>query len=125
MFTNSMWIQNNYRKIKNPVKYDNTDNHLQSEFDNTYDFKFQKKNYEQITEKTAKYNLYPFEIYASTRANKMMFVIIFNNPNLIWYKYEGTGYGSCQNYIYWKNQKFTVGEFLKFSSSKLDELFLD
>ena len=99
MFTNKTWITNGDRKVKNPAKYQNVTDVYQGNLQINHDWKHQTENFIAIKASLEQFNIYPTEIYLSNRAGKSSFVLCFTDPNIIWNKYEGEGYGSGQNYI--------------------------
>lgn len=123
MFTNSQWISNEHKKIKNPVKYPNTANKYQGIIPDDFDFKYQKENFDNIKLSLQPFNINPTEIYYATRQNKPIFVVCFDNPNIFWQKYEGESYGSGQNYIYWKKHKINTTIWLTFAPDELIQIF--
>jgi hypothetical protein len=123
MFTNSQWISNEFKKIKNPVKYPGTANKYQGVLPDDFDFKYQKENYDKIKLSLQPFNINPTEIYYATRANKPIFVVCFDNPNIFWQKYEGEALGSGQNYIYWKSHKINTTVWLTFTSDEIVQIF--
>ena len=125
MFTNSQWISNEFKKIKNPVKYPNTVNRYQGVLPDNFDFKYQKDNFDKIKLSLEQFNINPTEIYYATRANKAIFVLCFDNPNIFWQKYEGEAYGSGQNYIYWKSHKINTTVWTTFTPDEIVQIFND
>ena len=63
------------------------------------------------------------EIYSAKRGSKTVFVVLFNNENFMWQKYEGTTFGSGQNYVYYKEHKINTSIFIDLSHGELIELF--
>ena len=57
------------------------------------------------------------------RADKVIFVVLFNDPDFIWQKYEGIAYGSGQNYIYFREHKIKTSLFMCLTPEELVELF--
>jgi hypothetical protein len=123
MFTNNQWISNEHKKIKNPVKYSGAANKYQGVLLDDFDFKYQKDNFNKIKESLEHFNINPTEIYYATRANKPIFVVCFDNPNIFWQKYEGESYGSGQNYIYWKTHKINTTVWLTFTPDEIVQIF--
>ncbi len=113
MFTDSPWITNGYKKIKNPVKYPGTTQKYQGVLFDGFDFKFQTENFNKIKETLEPFGIKPTEIYFGMRANKPNFVVCFDNPDIMWQKYEGECIGSGQNYIYCKNMRFNTTHWIK------------
>lgn len=66
MFTNSQWISNEYKKIKNPVKYPNTANRYEGILLDNFDFGYQKVNFDKIKQSLEQFNINPTEIYYAT-----------------------------------------------------------
>jgi hypothetical protein len=125
MFTNKAWISNNHKKIKNPVKLTNTTNKFQGLLPPNYDFKFQIINYEKISQSLEPFGIHPTEIYSAERSGKITFVMCFNNPDLLWQKYEGESYGSGQNYIYWKSHKINTTSWVMLDQNDIQQIFND
>jgi hypothetical protein len=119
MFNNQTWISNEYKKIKNPTKFNGTTDKYQGILNNDFDFKYQKDNFEKIKASVEPFGIYPNEIYFANRANKSMFVVTWTNPNLFWYKYEGESYGSGQNYIYWKQNKHNTSRWISYNTDTI------
>jgi len=122
MFTNSTWIKNEHKKIKNPIKYPNSEEIYQGVLLEDFDFKFQKKNYDKIKESLEQFGIFSTEIYYAMRNNKSNFVVCFNDPNLFWHKYEGECLGSGQNYIYWKSHKINTTIWIKLSQDEISQI---
>jgi hypothetical protein len=108
MFTDKTWISNGIKKVKNPAKIPGVNDIYQGPLNGYYDFKFQKENCKKITELLEPHGIHMTEIYSGKRINKVVFVVLFNNPDFIWQKYEGIAYGSGQNYIYFKEHKINT-----------------
>jgi hypothetical protein len=58
-------------------------------------------------------------IYTSKRSGKVTFVILFNDPNFMWQKYEGACFGSTQNYIYYKDQRMNTKQFIELTDQQV------
>lgn len=123
MFTNKSWITNGLKKVKNPATIPGVNNIYQGVLNADFDFKFQKENYENIKNLLEPHGIYMTEIYYATRLGSVVFVVIFNNPDLIWQKYEGRTTGSGQNYVYFKEHKINTSIFTDLSAEELLELF--
>lgn len=124
MFTDNVWISNEFKKTKNPAKILGVNDIYQGVLPQDYDFKFQTKNFTSITNSLAPFDIYPTELYSSYIKGKHTFIVCFSNPNLIWHKYENEGYGSCQNHIYYKSQKIKVTQWIKFTEGQIKQLLL-
>ena len=122
MFTNKMWITNAEKKIKNPTKYLGVNNKYQGPLLPDYDFKFQTNNYLKIKSSLEPFNIYPTEIYSANRVGKSIFVVCFNNPNILWNKYEGEKNGSGQNFIYWNQSKINTTIWLLFNNDEIGQI---
>lgn len=122
MFTNKVWISNDYKKIKNPVKFANTTNKLQGLIPPNYDFKYQTSNYEKIKQSLEPFGIYPTEIYSADRCDKITFIICFSNPDIFWQKYEGESHGSGQNYIYWKSYKINTTLWIMLDQTDIQQI---
>lgn len=123
MFTNKTWITNGTKKIKNPTQIPGVDTIYQGELDEFVNFKHQIENYKKIKELLEPEGIIMTEIYSARRGNKTIFVVLFNNQNFMWQKYEGNAPGSGQNYIYYKEYKINTTIFIDLSHDELVELF--
>lgn len=119
MFTDKLWITNGIKKVKNPVKYQGVTEMYQGQLQPNFDFKHQTTNFQKIKNSLEPFNIYPTEIYSAMRAGKSCFIVGFSNPDiigaepnkapsLVWSKYEGEGYGSGQNFLYYKSHKIST-----------------
>ncbi len=115
MFTDQFWITNGFKKFKNPAKFHLATDIYQGNLPNGYDFKFQTENSNKIRDKLAPHGIHMTQIYTSNRLGEITFVVLFNNPNIIWQKYEGARSGSTRNYIYNKNRKINTEQFIELS----------
>lgn len=123
MFTNNEWIYNQFKKIKNPIKYPGVNQIYQGILPQDFDFKHQEQNFIKIKNSLEQFQIMPTEIYYGLRANKTIFVVCFSDPNIFWHKYEGEKYGSGQNYIYWKDRKFATTQWIKFTPDEILQIF--
>lgn len=123
MFTNCQWISNEFKKIKNPVKYPGVTNKFQGVLPDDFDFEYQTKNFDKIKQSLEPFNIYPTEIYYAKRVGKPIFVVCFDNPNIFWLKYEGECIGSGQNYIWWKSRKINTTDWITYNSDNLLQIF--
>lgn len=123
MFTDKNWITNGCKKVKNPTKIANVNNRFQGVIQEEYDFQHQQNNATKIKELLEPNGILMTEIYSAKRAGKTIFVVLFNNPHLMWQKYEGVAYGSGQNYVYYKEHKINTTLFIDFSPNEILELF--
>jgi len=124
MFTNKTWITNGDRKVKNPAKYQNVTDVYQGNLQINHDWKHQTENFIAIKASLEQFNIYPTEIYLSNRAGKSSFVLCFTDPNIIWNKYEGEGYGSGQNYIYYKSHKIKTTVWICLTYDDINKILL-
>lgn len=122
MFANKAWITNGYKKVKNPTKFVGVTDKYEGVLLPHYDFKYQTENFNKITESLVPHQIFPTEIYSASRAGKTFFVVCFNNPNLFWHKYEGEGYGSGQNFIFWKSQKIATTVWIQYTPEQINQL---
>jgi len=125
MFINKKFITNLHRKVKNPALCIGVNNKYQGQLHQDYNFKYQTNNFLNICKSLELFNIYPTEIYSSMRLGKSVFVVIFNNPNLIWQKYEGKALGSGGNYIYWKSHKINTTVWLSYSQTQIEQILND
>lgn len=123
MFTNTNWITNGCKKVKNPAKIANVNDRFQGTIQENHDFQYQKNNADKIKALLEPNGIFMTEIYSAKRAGKAIFVVLFNNPHIMWQKYEGEGYGSGQNYIYYKEQKIHTTLFVDLTPTEILELF--
>lgn len=123
MFTDKTWITNGCKKVKNPVKVPNVNYRYQGILQEDYDFQHQKNNADKIKGLLEPNGIFMTEIYFAKRAGKNIFVVTFNNPHLLWQKYEGVAYGSGQNYIYYKEHKINTTLFIDLTPGEILELF--
>ncbi len=123
MFANKTWITNGEKKVKNPVKYQGVTGIYQGQLEPNYDFKHQTGNFIAIKKSLEHVQVHPTEIYSSERAGKSSFVVCFSNPDIFWNKYEGEGYGSGQNYIYYKSFKIKTTIWICLTSDDIDKIF--
>jgi hypothetical protein len=123
MFTNKTWITNGVKKVKNPAQIPDVNNIYQGVLDEFVDFKFQTENYKKIKELLEPHNIFMTEIYSARRENKTIFVVMFNNGDFMWQKYEGKAVGSGQNYVYYKAHRINTTIFTDLSPEELVELF--
>jgi hypothetical protein len=93
MFTNKNWITNGCKKVKNPAKIARVSDRFQGIIQGNYDFQHQQNNAEKIKGLLEPNGIMMTEIYFGKRAGKAIFVVLFNNPHIMWQKYEGEGYG--------------------------------
>lgn len=123
MFTDKTWITNGYKKVKNPAKIPGVNNIYQGVLNPDFDFKFQKENYKNIKNLLEPHGIHMTEIYYAKRLGTVVFVVLFNNPDFIWQKYEGRACGSGQNYIFFKKHKINTTIFTDLSIEEIFELF--
>ena len=123
MFTNKTWITNGVKKVKNPAQIPGVGTIYQGELDEYVDFKQQTENYKKIKELLEPEGIVMNEIYSAKRGSKTVFVVLFNNENFMWQKYEGNACGSGQNYVYYKEHKINTSIFTDLSHDELIELF--
>ncbi len=119
MFTNHLWISNDYRKIKNPTRHYGTTQKYQGILNPDFDFKYQTDNFIKIKTSLEQFGIFPTEIYYALRANKPIFLVCFDNPNIFWQKYEGTTIGSGQNYIYIGPYKINTTVWIELTPDKI------
>ena len=126
MFANKTWITNGtdkvYKKVKNPAKYPDVTDKYEGPLVSGFDFKHQTANWEKIKTSLEPWQIYPTEIYFANRAGKSSFVVLFSNPDIIWNKYEGEGYGSGQNLIYFKDKKIKTTLWITYSEQKIGQI---
>ena len=125
MFTNKIWISNGSKKVKNPVKYQGVTDIYQGQVPLNYDWKFQTTNFNAIVNSLAQYGITPTELYSASRAGKSSFVLCFSNPDIIWNKYEGEGFGSGQNFIYYKSHKIKTTIWIILTNDDISRIFAD
>jgi hypothetical protein len=122
MFIDQIWISNGFKKVKNPAKVPQVTDIYQGNLPNSYNFKFQTENCNKIREKLEPHGIHMTEIYTSKRSGKVTFVILFNNPNFMWQKYEGVGFGSTQNYIYYKDHRINTKQFIELTNEQVSQI---
>ena len=122
MFANKTWISNGTKKVKNPVKYQGVTNTYQGQIPPDYDWKFQIGNFQAISNSLVPHGIQPTEIYTATRAGKSSFTVCFSNPDIIWNKYEGEGYGSGQNFIYYKGHKIKTTIWICLTNGDIEQI---
>jgi len=89
MFTNKNWITNGCKKVINPAKIARVSDRFQGIIQENYDFQHQQNNAEKIKGLLEPNGIMMTEIYSGKRAGKAIFVVLFNNPHIMWQKYEG------------------------------------
>ena len=124
MFTDKTWITNGSKKVKNPTKIAGTNTKYQGVLNEDYDFHHQTENFNKIKELLEPHQIYGTEIYSAKRVGKNIFTVLFNNPHLMWQKYEGQGFGSGQNYIFYKEHKIKTTLFVDLTPDEINELFI-
>ena len=123
MFTNKTWISNGLKKVKNPVKYQGVTDKYQGQIPQNFDWKFQTGNFQAISNSLQPFGIYPTEMYSATRAGKSSFTVCFSNPDIIWNKYEGEGYGSGQNFLYYKEHKIKTTIWICLTNEDIGRIF--
>jgi hypothetical protein len=123
MFANKTWISNGSKKVKNPVKYQGVTDIYQGQFLPNYDWKHQTENFNSIVNSLQPLGIYPTELYSASRAGKSSFTVCFSNPEIIWNKYEGEGYGSGQNFIYYKSYKINTTIWVGLTHEEIKRIF--
>lgn len=123
MFTDKLWITNGIKKVKNPVKYPGVTDVYQGQLQPNFDFKHQTTNFQKIKNSLEPFNIYPTEIYSAMRAGKSCFTVGFSNPDIIWTKYEGEGYGSGQNFLYYKSHKISTTSWIILTHDDIRRIF--
>jgi hypothetical protein len=123
MFTDKLWITNGIKKVKNPAKYPGVTDVYQGQLQPNHDFKHQTTNFQKIKTSLEAFNIYPTEIYSATRAGKSCFTVGFSNPDIVWSKYEGEGYGSGQNFLYYKSYKINTTIWIILTHSDISRIF--
>jgi len=123
MFADKNWITNGCKKVKNPAKIHGVNDRFQGIIQEDYDFQYQQNNATKIKELLEPNGIMMTEIYSAKRAGKTIFVVLFNNPHIIWQKYQGIAYGSGQNYIYYKEHKINTSQFIDLTPNEILELF--
>jgi hypothetical protein len=121
MFTDKIWITNGVKKVKNPAKIPQVNDVYQGILQENHDFKFQTENCNGIKERLEPRGIYMTEIYSAKRSGKVCFVVLFNDPNIIWQKYEGCKHGSSQNYMYFKDQTINTKLFIDLTNDEVSE----
>lgn len=122
MFANKIWIENEFKSIKNPAKITGTTNKYEGILNDNYDFKFQKKNFEAIKKSLEPFGIYPVEIYVAELVSKTTFVVTWSNPNILWQKYESKSFGSSQNQIFYKKTMYKTTEWLRLTPEEINNI---
>ena len=125
MFAGKEWIFNDYKKIKNPIKFKEVNQIYEGNLQDDFDFKFQQKNFNNIKTSLQIFGIFPSEIYLANRVGKTIFVVTWTDPNLFWHKYEGEKYGSGQNYIYWKSHQIKTTDWIKLTQNNIAHILND
>jgi hypothetical protein len=123
MFANKTWISNGIKKVKNPAKYQGVTDVYQGPILPNHDWKFQTENFNLIVNSLQPLGIYPIELYSASRAGKSSFTLCFSNPDIFWNKYEGEGYGSGQNYIYYKSYKIKTTIWIGLTPEQIKRIF--
>jgi hypothetical protein len=110
------------------IKIENIETPTYSGNIESFDFAFQKNNYDKIKQNLEKigYRL-DYVISKTYKAlyceNYLTKFIAFNEAkNVVWYKYEGKRLGVGQNMIYINSKKIKVTDFIKMADNELDNI---
>lgn len=122
MFANKSWITNTHKKVRNPTSYPGVTNKYEGQLAPNHDFKHQTDNFIKIKTSLEQFGIHPTEIYTSNRWGKVIFVVLFNDPNIMWQKYEGELFGSGQNYMYWKSHRINTTLWIKYTHEQIQQI---
>lgn len=98
-----MYIKNGFKRFLDPTNHpDFSEPYIGTVENFHFPTATQFAHYKKIKELLEHHGIHMTEIRAGTRNGLVTFIVTFNNPNIIWRKYEATVPGGYQNNLYFK-----------------------
>ena len=126
-FYNVFLIRTKHFTVQNEgLRLGNTE-HYQGRLLNDFDFGKQAKWFECVKEKLAAVNIRPEYIFCSKnpKHDRLVYVVIFSDPRVIWYRKGGQYLRRYRNKIILHNLQILTKEFVKWDADRVIKFFAD